>query len=74
MEEARGRDHRVIGKAQALFMFHDLSPGSAFMLPHGTRVYNALIDLMRQGVCVCVCVYVCVCVRPCVCVCYDWRA
>jgi len=40
MEEAKKRDHRVIGRDQALFFFHDLSPGSAFLLPHGTRVYN----------------------------------
>lgn len=36
-----------MGKAQRLFMFHELSPGSAFFLPHGTRVYNALVDFMR---------------------------
>ena len=28
-------------------MFHDLSPGSAFWLPHGTRIYNKLIDFIR---------------------------
>ena len=49
MEEAKNRDHRVIGRAQGLFMFHDMSPGSAFMLPHGTRIYNTLLELMRQG-------------------------
>jgi threonyl-tRNA synthetase len=49
MELARSRDHRVIGKAQGLFMFHDMSPGSAFMLPHGTRIYNTLLDTMRAG-------------------------
>lgn len=26
-EEAQKRDHRVVGKAQELFMFHPLSPG-----------------------------------------------
>lgn len=39
-EAARQRDHRVIGRAQSLFAFHDLAPGSAFLLPAGTRVYN----------------------------------
>ena len=48
LEEARRRDHRVIGRAQGLFFFHDLSPGSAFMLPHGTRIYNALVALLRR--------------------------
>ena len=47
LEEARQRDHRLIGKAQALFFFHDLSPGSAFMLPHGTRILNRLTALLR---------------------------
>lgn len=32
---------------QNLVMFHDLSPGSAFWLPHGTRIYNKLIDFIR---------------------------
>lgn len=50
MELAKSRDHRVIGKAQSLFMFHDMSPGSAFMLPHGTRIYNTLLDTMRAGI------------------------
>lgn len=47
IEEARRRDHRVIGKAQELFFFHESSPGSAFMLPHGTRVLNRLTELLR---------------------------
>ena len=28
-------------------MFHELSPGSAFWLPHGTRIYNKLIDFIK---------------------------
>jgi threonyl-tRNA synthetase len=43
MKEARLRDHRVIGKAQRLFAFTEYSPGSALMLPHGTRIYNTLV-------------------------------
>ncbi|KAG7390197.1 54S ribosomal protein L39, mitochondrial [Phytophthora pseudosyringae] len=46
-EEAKKRDHRLIGRAQQLFMFHPLSPGSSFFLPHGTRVFNALADFIR---------------------------
>ena len=34
-------------KDQELFFFNDLSPGSCFFLPHGTRIYNALVELMR---------------------------
>ena len=29
-------------------MFHDLSPGSAFWLPHGTRIYNGLMNFIRE--------------------------
>lgn len=47
LAEAAKRDHRKIGKEQELFFFNDHSPGSAFFLPHGTRIYNALVDLMR---------------------------
>lgn len=40
LEEAKKRDHRVLGTKQELFFFHELSPGSSFFLPHGTRIYN----------------------------------
>jgi hypothetical protein len=33
---------------QELFMFHELSPGSPFFLPHGMRIYNALIDFIKE--------------------------
>ncbi|EFB28478.1 hypothetical protein PANDA_008019, partial [Ailuropoda melanoleuca] len=46
-EEAELRDHRRIGKAQELFFFHELSPGSCFFLPRGTRVYNTLVAFIR---------------------------
>ncbi|PVU87669.1 hypothetical protein BB561_006234 [Smittium simulii] len=48
LEEAAKRDHRKIGKEQELFMFHELSPGSAFFLPHGTRIYNTLTEFIRS--------------------------
>lgn len=47
MDQAKARDHRVLGAAQKLIMFHDLSPGSTFLMPHGTRVYNKLLALLR---------------------------
>uniref|UniRef100_A0AAA9SNC5 threonine--tRNA ligase n=1 Tax=Bos taurus TaxID=9913 RepID=A0AAA9SNC5_BOVIN len=46
-EEAELRDHRRIGKEQELFFFHELSPGSCFFLPRGTRVYNALVAFIK---------------------------
>jgi hypothetical protein len=48
MEEAKKRDHRNLGVQQELFFFHGLSPGSAFFQPCGTRVYNALIAMIRE--------------------------
>ena len=32
---------------QELFFFNELSPGSCFFLPHGTRIYNTLIAFIR---------------------------
>ncbi|KAK2078954.1 hypothetical protein QBZ16_002644 [Prototheca wickerhamii] len=48
IEEAKKRDHRLLGAQQELFFFHPLSPGSCFFLPAGARVYNSLIQLMRE--------------------------
>eukprot|EP00535_Pseudo-nitzschia_heimii_P013128 CAMPEP_0197197968 /NCGR_PEP_ID=MMETSP1423-20130617/33131_1 /TAXON_ID=476441 /ORGANISM="Pseudo-nitzschia heimii, Strain UNC1101" /LENGTH=763 /DNA_ID=CAMNT_0042651797 /DNA_START=175 /DNA_END=2466 /DNA_ORIENTATION=+ len=47
MEKAKERDHRRIANKQELIFFHDLSPGSAFWLPHGTRIYNKLVDFIK---------------------------
>ncbi|KAI3432854.1 hypothetical protein D9Q98_010437 [Chlorella vulgaris] len=48
MEEAKKRDHRNVGTQQELFFFHPLSPGSCFFLPHGARIYNAMVEFMRE--------------------------
>lgn len=48
LEEAAKRDHRKIGKDQELFFFHELSPGSAMWLPHGTRIYNTIIAYIKE--------------------------
>ena len=48
MEEAEKRDHRKIGVEQELFMSHELSPGSWFFLPNGTRIYNTLMELQKS--------------------------
>ncbi|KAG5467255.1 hypothetical protein CUR178_00896 [Leishmania enriettii] len=47
-EEAAKRDHRVIGRQQSLFSFNEVSPGSAFWLPHGARIYNTLVEFLRK--------------------------
>merc|ERR1711916_346431 len=51
MEERKERDHRKILRDQELVMFHKSSPGAAFFLPHGTRLYNRLNSYI-QRVCV----------------------
>jgi threonyl-tRNA synthetase len=48
MAEAAKRDHQKIGKEQKLWMFSKLSPGSPFLLPHGTRIFNALQSMLRE--------------------------
>ncbi|KAK9276514.1 hypothetical protein L1049_006048 [Liquidambar formosana] len=47
LEEAKKYDHRILGTKQELFFCHPLSPGSWFFLPHGTRVYNKLMEFIR---------------------------
>ncbi len=47
LEEAEKRDHRKLGKEHKLFMFHEWSPGSPFLLPRGTIVYNELLRFIR---------------------------
>lgn len=47
LEEAAKRDHRKVGRDQQLFFFHELSPGSCFFLPHGSRIYNRLVEFIR---------------------------
>eukprot|EP00747_Dinoflagellata_sp_TGD_P033120 gnl/TRDRNA2_/TRDRNA2_136402_c0_seq1.p1 gnl/TRDRNA2_/TRDRNA2_136402_c0~~gnl/TRDRNA2_/TRDRNA2_136402_c0_seq1.p1 ORF type:complete len:924 (+),score=186.86 gnl/TRDRNA2_/TRDRNA2_136402_c0_seq1:32-2803(+) len=47
-ELAKKRDHQLLGGKQELFFFNSLSPGSAFWLPHGTRVYNKLVDFIKE--------------------------
>ena len=48
LEEAKARDHRVLGKALDLFMFHQNSPGAPYWTEKGTIVYNALTDFVRE--------------------------
>lgn len=47
IEEAERRDHRRIAKKQELFFFDTLTPGSAFLLPYGARIYNKLQEFLR---------------------------
>ncbi len=48
MEEARRRDHRVLGRELGLFAFRDEAPGFPFYLPKGMVLKNTLIDYWRE--------------------------
>jgi threonyl-tRNA synthetase len=48
LEEAKKRDHRVLGKQLGLFSFHVEAPASPFFHPKGAFVYNSLMGYMRQ--------------------------
>ena len=47
LEEAKKRDHRVLGEKLDLFHFQEDAPGFPFLHPKGTAVYNGLVDFMR---------------------------
>jgi threonyl-tRNA synthetase len=48
IEEAKRRDHRVLGEQLNLFTFHDEAPGFPFFFPKGTTLFNLLMDYMRS--------------------------
>ena len=48
IEEAKKRDHRLIGKQMDLFSFHEEGPGFAFLHPKGMRIWNGIIDFWRD--------------------------
>ncbi|MCA2984911.1 MAG: threonine--tRNA ligase [Gemmatimonas sp.] len=48
LEEAKKRDHRVLGKALGLFQLFPQAPGAAFWTPKGTTLYNTLEGFVRE--------------------------
>ncbi len=48
LEEAKKRDHRVLGKQLDLFSFNEAGPGFAFIHPRGMIVWNAIVDFWRS--------------------------
>jgi threonyl-tRNA synthetase len=48
LEQAKARDHRRLGRELGLFVFNEVSPGSAFWLPHGTTLWNTLVAFSRE--------------------------
>ncbi len=47
LEEAKKRDHRVLGEQLDLFSFHEEAPGFPFFHPNGTVLFNLLTGTMR---------------------------
>ncbi|CDY19754.1 BnaA09g04070D [Brassica napus] len=48
LEEAKKYDHRLLGQKQELYFCHPLSPGSWFFLPLSTRIYNKLMEFIKE--------------------------
>lgn len=48
VEEAKKRDHRVLGKQMELFMLADEGPGFPFYLPNGMILKNALTRYLTE--------------------------
>ncbi|MCA9695197.1 MAG: TGS domain-containing protein, partial [Myxococcales bacterium] len=49
LEEAKKRDHRVLGEQLDLFHFEEDAPGFPFLHPKGATVFNLLADFMRRN-------------------------
>ncbi|MBW2267338.1 MAG: threonine--tRNA ligase [Deltaproteobacteria bacterium] len=48
LEEARKRDHRMLGEQLDLFHFEEEAPGFPFFHAKGATVFNLLVDTMRN--------------------------
>ncbi len=48
LEEAKKRDHRVLGRQLDLFQFFPQAPGAAFWTPKGTTLWNTLEQFVRE--------------------------
>ncbi|MHC4496496.1 MAG: threonine--tRNA ligase, partial [Planctomycetota bacterium] len=48
LEEAKKRDHRVLGKQLDLFSFNEAGPGFAFVHPKGMIIWNSIVDFWRS--------------------------
>jgi len=48
LEEARRRDHRVVGKQLDLFMMHHFAPGAVFWTDRGSTMVKTLMEFLRE--------------------------
>lgn len=49
LEEARKRDHRVLGEQLELFFMDEDAPGFPFFYPKGARIWHLLVDYMLSN-------------------------
>ena len=49
LEEAKKRDHRVLGKQLDLFSFHPEAPANPFFHPKGQMLFNLMVAYMRRS-------------------------
>lgn len=47
-EEAKKRDHKILGRQLEWFFFDETAPGMPYFLPQGLIIKNKLIDFWRQ--------------------------
>ncbi len=48
IEEAKKRDHRILGPKHELFFIDELAPGMPYWLPKGLKTVHILMDFWRQ--------------------------
>jgi threonyl-tRNA synthetase len=48
LDEAKRRDHRVVGKQLDLFMMHPFAPGAVFWTERGTTLVKTLLEFLRE--------------------------
>ena len=48
LEEAKKRDHRVVGKKLDLFSFHEEAPGMPFIHPRGMAIWDELVAFEKE--------------------------
>lgn len=48
VEEAKKRDHKILGPKLGLFSLREEAPGMPFIHPNGLIVWNALLDYLRE--------------------------
>jgi len=48
LDEAKKRDHRVLGRQLDFFSFNEAGPGFAFIHPRGMIIWNKIVDFWRS--------------------------